>query len=63
MMRNEISKIVNSRVAIPVPLALPNCFTIYQLRFELSPLVVTTKPSIRAKALKRIWDKIDLNVQ
>ena len=62
-MRNEISKIVNSRVAIPVPLALPNCFTIYQLRFELSPLVVTAKPSVRAKALERIWDKTDLSVQ
>ena len=62
-MRNEIDKIVDSRVSILVPLALPNFLTIYQSCLENLPLVVTAKPSVRAKALERIWDKIDLSVQ
>ena len=62
-MRNELGKIVDSSVSIPVPLALANCLTSYQLSFELWPLVVTAEPSVRGKALERIWDKIGLSVQ
>ena len=58
-----MGKIVASRVSISVPLALPICLTIFQLCFELWPLVVTAKPSVRARALERIWAKIDLSVQ
>ena len=46
-MKNEIGKIVDSRVSIPVPLALLKCLIIYQLCFELWPLVVSAKPWFR----------------